>query len=259
MKKRLLFLLIALPAAVHSQETDSIKGTFILASIGFEMGPMMDRYSSIDLDMMYDLTQNPLELDRNLVDHSTTYDNIAEGSRLGVSLSFIPLKKKISDYSKTSELRLGLFYSVRGTNLSYDFQDTSGARQSVNYSTRFKELSVNGAYVWKYNPTFAQRFTLTGGLGIGIGSTLYDKTSVAEHFTQGEVNEIPFSKFNAYKGKTSLFLRTYVPIGIDFALAERFDVGLAGTVGIGLQKVMKGDAYFIPFSGSVGVKVSYYF
>ena len=257
--KLLLLSLLLLSGSAHSQTEDTVKRSFILASMSFEWGRTQDRYTEIDLATMYDWTKNPAELDRDLAQHSVEYDRIVEGSRLGVSFSLIPYSKKISDYSTTQELRLGLFYSVRGTHLSYDFADTSGARQETNYSTRFKELSITGSYLWKYSPKFAERFTLYGGIGLGIGSTVYDKTSVAEHFSDGQLNEIPFSKFNVYEGKSSLFTRAFVPIGIDYALAERFDIGLTATAGMALQTVYGGENYLIPFSWSLAARFGYFF
>ena len=257
--KLLLLSLLLLSGHAHSQTQDSLKRPFILASMSFEWGQMQDRYTEINLATMYDLTKNPTDLDRDLSAHSVLYDRLVTGSRLGFSIALIPFSKKIGDYSTTSELRIGLFYSVRGTHLSYNFQDTSGAIQETNYSTRFKELSATAAYVWKYNPKFAERFTLSGGLGLGIGSTLFDKTSVAEHFSQGGLNEIPFSKFNVYEGKSSLFTRLFVPLGIDFALSERFDIGLTATAGMGFQTVYGGGNYTIPLSGSLAVRLSYFF
>lgn len=258
-KNLLLFLIITYPVLAFSQDDTLKKKSLILASISFELGRTIDRYAEMDLDMMHDFTQNPTELDRNLTGYSETqYEDVA-GSKMGVSIALIPFDQDENDYSTTREIRVGLLYSARGTSLSYLLSDTSGAFQSVNYSTRFKELSANGAYVWKYCPKFAQRFTLHGGIGLGIGSTLYDKTSVAEHISSGEINEIPSSLFNVYKGKSSLFARAYTPIGIDFALAERFDIGVQSAFGIALQQVYNGESYLIPLSGSLAVKVSFYF
>ncbi len=257
--KLLLLSLLLLSEGAHSQTEDSLKRPFILASMSFEWGQMQDRYTEINLETMYDLTKNPTDLDRDLSAHSVQYDRLVSGSRLGFSIALIPFSKKIGDYSTTSELRVGLFYSVRGTNLSYNFEDTSGAIQETNYSTRFKELSATAAYVWKYNPKFAERFTLSGGLGLGIGSSLFDKTSVAEHFSEGGLNEIPFSKFNVYAGKSSLFTRAFVPVGIDYALAERFDFGITGTVGTAFQTVYGGENYMIPFSWSLAARLGYFF
>lgn len=258
-KNLLLFFILTCPLFAISQSDTVKKKAFILASVSYELGRTIDRYPQIDLDMMYDLTQNPAELDRNLTGYTVTHDRDVEGSKMGASIALIPFNKDENDYSTTSEIRLGLFYSVRGTNLSYVLSDTSGAFQSASYSTRFKELSINAAYVWKYSPKFAQRFTLHAGLGLGLGSSLYDKTSVAEHISSGQTNEIPNSLFNVYKGKSSLFARAYTPIGIDFALAERFDVGLQSYFGVALQQVYSGESYFIPLSGTLAVKVSFYF
>lgn len=260
-------MILVLPSIAFSQKENGsedsvqtiIKRKFILATMGFEVGRMEDRYQAMDLVMMNDWTQNPVSLDRNLIGFVPTFDKIIEGTRFGASTSWIPFDKKTDDYSTRSEMRLGLVYTVRGTHLSYNLEDTSGAFETVNYATRFKELSVTGAYIWKYNPKFDQRFTLYAGLGLGIGSTFSDKTSVAEHFTTGQVNEIPFSKFNVYKGKSSLFKRGFIPFGIDFALAERFDIGLAATCGMGIQTVYNGESYTIPFNGSLAVKLSYFF
>lgn len=219
----------------------------------------MDRYETVDLGMMYNLTVTPNSLDRDLSGHDVTYHRTVQGSKIGASVAFIPFDKKENDYSTKSEIRLGLFYSERGTSLSYFLQDTSGAFKSVNYSTQFKELNLNAAYVWKYNPKFAERFTLSGGLGIGLGSTFNDKTSVAEHFSSGQPGEIPNSIFNVYDGKSSFFGRAYVPFGIDFALGKHFDVGLASTFGVSIQQVYSGENYFIPTNGSLTAKVTYFF
>ena len=194
-KYYLLFVLFSTTVFGFAQEDTAVKKKFILASLSFEMGPMLDRYSNVDLDMMYDLTTNPTDIERNLTGHSILYDRNVEGSRLGASVSLIPLNKEENDYSTRSEIRLGLFYMVRGTYLSYSLQDTSGAYKAVGYSTRFKEFSAQGAYIWKYNPKFAQRFTLQAGLGLGLGSTFSDKTSVAEIISSGLPNEIPNSFF----------------------------------------------------------------
>jgi hypothetical protein len=242
-----------------SQIDTTKKSKFILASVSFEMGPMLDRYSNVDLDMMYNLTSNPYDIERNLVGHEATYDRDVEGSKLGASISLIPLNKKENDYSTVGEIRLGFFYKVRGTHLSYFLSNSSGAYKAVDYSTRFKEFSLHGAYVWKYNPKFAQRFTLHAGLGLGLGSTFADKTSVAEIISSGLPSEIPNSFFEEYKGNSSLFVRAFTPIGVDFALSDRFDVGIQSNFGIAIQQVYGGENYIIPISGSVAVKLSYFF
>lgn len=258
-KISVLLMITALPFLVMSQSDTTKKSKFILASVSFEMGPMLDRYSTVDLDMMYDLTSNPSEIERDLTGHDVLYDRDVEGSKIGASIALIPLNKKDNDYSTVGEIRVGLFYKVRGTHLSYSFTNASGAYKAVSYSTRFKELSVHGSYVWKYNPKFAKRFTLHAGLGLGLGSTFNDKTSVAEIISSGLPSEVPNSIFNQYKGRSSLFLRPFVPIGIDFAISDRFDIGIQSYFGVGLQQVYGGENYFIPISGSVGLKASYFF
>lgn len=259
-KNFLLFLILSIPCLAYSQSADTLKkNKFILASVSFELGKIIDRYKTVDLDMIYDLTVNSESLDRDLTGHDVTYKRNVQGSRIGASIALIPFSKKDNDYSTSSEIRLGLFYSERGTNLYYFLQDTSGAYKSVDYSTRYKELSLNAAYVWKYNPKFAERFTLHGGIGIGIGSTFNDKTSVAEHFSSGQIDEIPNSIFNIYKGKSSFFGRVYTPLGIDFALGKHFDIGVESTFGLGIQKINKGENYLIPINGSLSVKLSYFF
>jgi len=256
----LLPFLICLPFFCLSQQADSLpKKKFILASLSFELGGMKDRYAAIDLETMNDLTQDPSEIERDLTGHTVTYDRDVEGSRVGASVALIPLNKSDNEYSKSQEIRLGLIYMVRGTHLSYVLQTETGAYKSVAYSTRFKELSLQGSYIWKYNPSFAKRFTLHGGIGLGVGSTFSDKTSVAEHFSSGQTNEIPNSEFNVYKGKSSLFARAFIPVGIDFALAERFDVGVETNIGLGQQRVYNGASYAIQTSGALYLKVSYFF
>ena len=258
-KNIVLFLIIVIPGIVFSQSDTTKKKKFILASVSFEMGRMIDRYQQVDLAMMYDLTEMPSNLDRDLTGMGVTHDRDVEGSRVGASVALIPFSKKENDYSTKSEIRVGLFYSVRGTNLSYFLTNESGAFKSAEYSARFKELGLHGAYVWKYSPKFAKRFTLHGGLGLGLGSTVLDKTSVAEHFSSGLPNEVPNSIFNVYKGNSSLFARGFIPLGIDFALAERFDIGLESTFGVGMQQVYGGESYLIPLSGSLSIKLSYFF
>lgn len=260
MKTICTLLLVCLSPFISAAQTDSLpKKRFILASLSFELGGMKDRYPVINLESMYDWTHNPSDLDRDLTGHSITHDRDVEGSRVGASLAFIPFNSKENDYSSKQELRIGLIYMVRGTHLSYFLQSESGAYKSVAYSTRFKEFSLQGSYVWKYTPTFAKRFTLHGGIRLGLGSTFSDKTSVAEHFSSGQTNEIPNSLFNVYTGKSSLFARAFVPVGIDFAMAERFDVGIESNIGVGMQQVYGGENYVIPTSGAVYVKVSYFF
>ena len=258
-KISLLFLIATIPVLAFSQSDTTKKSKFIIASVSFEMGPMLDRYSTVDLDMMNNLTSNPYEIERNIIGHTTTYDRDVEGSKLGASISLIPFNKKENDYSTVGEIRLGLFYKVRGTLLSYFLSNSSGAYKAVDYSTRFKELSLHGAYVWKYNPKFAKRFTLHAGLGLGLGSTFSDKTSVAEIISSGLPSEIPNSFFEEYQGNSSLFVRIFAPIGIDFALSDRFDVGIQSNFGVAMQQIYGGESYIIPISGSVAVKLSYFF
>lgn len=254
----LLFICL-IPILCCSQVRDSISKKFTLISIGFEAGQGIDRYDRINLEMMYDLTKNPELLDRNLDGHKITTDRIIAGSRVGLHLAFIPTKKNIDEQTSTDEIRVGIVYSVRGTNVDYFKLDSDGSMYSVNYSARFKEVSLHGAYVWKFSPKSARRFTFYGGAGLGIGSTVYDKTSVAEHISGGQPNEIPFSIFNVYKGNSSLIIRPYIPLGIDFALMERFDIGISGSTGMAIQKVYGGESYLIPFSASISAKLSYFF
>lgn len=242
-----------------AQEDTTSKKKFILASVSVEMGPMMDKYSNIDLDLMYDLTSNPSDIERDLTGHNALYDHNVEGSRIGASIALIPFSKKENDYSSRSEIRLGLFYKVRGTYLSYSLTNESGAYKAVGYSTKFKELALHGAYVWKYNPKFAKRFTLSAGIGLGLGSTFSDKTSVAEIISSGQPAEVPNSFFEVYQGKSSLFVRPFAPIGIDYAVSDRFDVGIQSNFGVALQQIYGGENYFIPIFGSIGVRVSYFF
>ena len=258
-KNIVLFLILTISGVANSQSEETKIKKFRFSSIGFEMGRTVDRYARINLETMYDLTKDPTLLDRNLTDHTVIYDRIVEGSKIGFSTSIVHYNEEKEAYSSNQEIRFGLYYSERGTHLGYNFVDTSGGYRSVNYSTRFKELSINGAYVYKYNPESARRFTFHAGPALSIGMSLNDKTSVAEHFSSGAPGEIPFSKFNEYAGKTSLFIRTYAPVGIDFAIGERFDIGAEGTVGMGIQEVIGGSTYIIPFSWSATVRLSFFF
>jgi len=243
-----------------AQEYPLSKKKFILSSLSVEMGPMLDKYSTVDLDMVYDLTSNPSDIERDLAGYDVRYDRNVEGSRIGALMSFIPYSKKEHDYLTRSEIRLGLFYMVRGSYLSYSLTNESGAYKAVGYSNKFKEFSVQGTYVWKYRPKFAnERFTFHAGIGLGLGSTFNDKTSVAEIISSGQPAEIPNSFFAVYEGKSSLFVRPLASIGIDFALSDRFDLGVQSNFGVALQQIYDGESYFVPISGSVGVRVSYFF
>ena len=258
-KYYLLLLILLTPLLSLSQNDTSKVKSVILASLSFELGGTIDRYPAINLETMYNLTKTPSQLDRNLIGHDMTYDRDVEGSRVGAAVSLIPYDKKENKYSTKREIRVGFSYSVRGTHLSYFLMTQSGAFKSVAYSTRFKELRLSGAYIWKYSPKFAERFTLHGGIGLSVGSTFNDQTSVAEHFSSGQTNEIPNSIFNVYNGKSSLFSRAFIPVGIDFALFEQFDIGVESSFGVAHQKVVDGDSYFIPTNGSLYLRVSYYF
>ena len=258
-KYRLLLLFVLVFVVAEAQENSGPRKKFIIASLSYEMGPMLDRCSAVNMDMMYDLTINSSDIERDLLGHDILYDTDLEGSRIGATVSLIPLNRKEKDYSTKREIRLGLFYMVRGAHLSFSLSNPSGAYKAVGYSTRFKELSLHGAYVWKYSPKFAERFTLHAGVGLGLGSTVNDKTSVAEIISSGLPAEVPNSIFNVYDGKTSLFLRAYTLLGIDFAISERFDIGIQSYIGIVSQQVLGGNNYFIPVSGSVGIKLSYFF
>lgn len=257
--KLFIFVLCLCHTLCYSQVGDSISKKFTLISIGFEAGQGIDRYDRMNLEMMHGFTKDPELLDRNLDGHKITADRIIEGSRVGLHLAFIPTKKNIDEKTSTDEIRVGIVYSVKGTSVDYSKVESDESMYSVNYSARFKEVSLHGAYVWKFSPESARRFTFYGGIGLGIGSTVYDKTSVAEHISGGQPNEIPFSIFNVYKGNSSLIVRPHIPLGIDFALMERFDIGISGSTGIAIQKVYGGQSYLIPFGASISAKLSYFF
>ncbi|WP_139230291.1 hypothetical protein [Lishizhenia tianjinensis] len=188
------------------------------------------------------LSENSTLLPDNIGSSYTYFGN--NTFKLGVGLQFRDREK--SGFRKHMELRVGLaysnslgYYSSSGNSTKHPY-DTLVSQQTgqeyyidsiySEYTTvhhNFDMLSIDASLIFRTNSE--ARWSLYGGLGASFGSSLFSKTylrSGSNGYTIGAQsgNSHSWSTNNSesetYTNGSNTSLTAYVPIGVDFRIAN---------------------------------------
>jgi hypothetical protein len=261
MKKTLLILAIATVSSSVIAQTNTEKVRSLkLNSFGIEFGTVTDNYRSMNLETMYDLTQNPALLARDLTGHDASFYRSSTGGRIGINASFTPYSSVNNGYNTSREIRFGATFTNSEPMVSYNQSDIEGNRSSIIYCNVVNEVSLNGAYLFKKSPVRAPWLSFYAGLGASLGSSFNTQMLVMENTTiydaETETTEYT-NETSSYAAKSSLYTRIYAPLGVSATVLRKVQFGLEGTIGTGMQSVYGGKTHLMPFSGGMKATLSY--
>lgn len=250
------FVAVLLTATTVSAQTETTKSpTWRLSSFGLNIGTVHDVYQRMNLDMMYDFTQNSALLDRDLTGMEEILYRESSGGRVGLNVT-LSADRPNARYGH--EIRLGAFFSNREPLISYhapsEFGEASGS--SIIYCNVVNEVSLEGTYLLRRSLGKKEKFSLYGGAGISLGSSFNNKLVVMES-SSDSTGMFASGSDSFYAGKSSLFTRVNVPVGIQANLINRVSFNFETIIGVGMQSVFGGRNYFIPFSGGIRLGISY--
>lgn len=272
MIKPIITAAIAICSFTSFGQTEIVPKTWRFASVGVEFGTMRDTYQKMNLQAMQDFTMNPALLSRDLTGFTENLRRDSPGSKMGINVTLS--SERANNWSH--EIRMGLFYSSRepminftngGGPYSSNGVFVSQEIKSVIYCTAINEIALDGAYILrKTGKNRASWFSYYAGLGMNLGSSFNTRTFVIEHTTPATVSSNSFGTqiqeqgtgvTTGYQAKESVFTRLYVPIGVQATFFKRVGLGLESNIGVGMQSVVKGKSYFLPFNAGVTAKLSY--
>jgi hypothetical protein len=262
MKKVLLLMAISAISSwsFAQNETKKIRGLKI-NSIGIEVGTNRDTYQKMDLETMYDLTQNPALLDRDLNGYESNFYRTTSGGKIGFNLSFTPYSRKTGEYNSAHEIRLGAHYVNSEPLISYYKFGQQGISSSFMYCNMVNEVSLNGAYLFKKSPTIAPWLSFYAGVGASLGSSFNNKMLVMEStITSNDDTSSKYSyESDFYDAKSSFYSRIYAPLGINVTIFNKVQFGFEGTIGSGMQSVYDGKTYLLPVTHGVKGTLAFVF
>jgi hypothetical protein len=250
------FVAVLLTATTVSAQTETTTSpTWRLSSFGINIGTIHDVYQRMNLDMMYDFSQNSALLDRDLTGMDENLYRESSGGRVGLNVT---LTADRPNARFGHEIRLGAFFSNREPLISYHEPSESGefSGRSIIYCNIVNEVSVDGTYLLRRSLGKKEKFSVYAGAGISLGTSFKNQLVVMETSSDTTGTFEP-SNDSFYDGKSSLFTRVNVPIGIQANLLNKISFNLEATIGAGMQSVYGGRSYFMPFSGGLRLGLSY--
>lgn len=255
----------------NSFSQNEIPKTFKLSSINFSMGSTLDMYRKMDLNSMKDISTNTEIFSHNLEGYTPNLWRESGGFLINLDASFSKFNPITKTYRKDRDFRVGISYSEREPAITYDkrAEDENGMitfSETIMYCNVQNEINLSGAYLIKTGGDKKRIFKLYAGLGANLGATFNDKMIVFwdENHTQygadgsyinSESNNLEYTEV---KAKSALFLRAYIPAGIEINL-WRIRLGAEATFGSGVHQTIKGGTYLIPTTFSFGLKAGFTF
>ncbi len=248
---------ILLSATTVSSQTESMKAPkWKVNSIGLNVGTVHDIYRRMNLDMMYDFTQNPALLDRDLTGMNNNLYRQSTGGRLGLNVT---LTANRPNARFGHELRFGAFYSSREPMISFYDSNSEIDNFSSNriiYCNVVNEVSLEGAYLVRKSFGKKGWFSTYTGLGITLGTSFNNQMVVMESTTDSSGMNIS-GQDSFYDAKSSLFTRVNMPIGIQATILRKVNINLETNIGVGVQSVFGGRNYFMPLTSGIRLGLSY--
>ena len=257
MTKSILGLVaVLLTATAVSAQTETTKAPgWRISSFGLNVGTVHDIYQRMNLDMMYDFTQNPALLDRDLAGMDQNIYRESNGSRLGLNVT---LTTDGRNDRVLHELRLGAFYSNREPMISfYDpitMDDMSSTR--IIYCNIVNEVSLDGAYLLRKQIGRRGWLSAYAGLGMTLGTSFNNELVVMESTTDSTGMNVS-GQDSFYEAKSSLFTRVNIPIGFQATILRKVNFNLETNLGVGVQSVFGGRSYFMPLTTGMRIGLSY--
>ena len=250
------FVALILTSTLSAQtETSTPSTSWRLSSFGINVGTVHDVYQRMNLDMMYDFTENPALLDRDLTGMQENLYRESSGSRLGLNVS---LEANRPNARFGHEIRLGAFFSNREPMISYhqSSADENFASTNIIYCNIVNEVSIEGAYL--LHKTLGRRgwFSAYAGAGLSIGSSFNNQLVVMES-SSDSTGMFATGNDSFYDAKSSLFTRVNIPIGIQATVLKKVNFNFETNIGVGMQSVFGGRNYFMPVTSGIRLGLSY--
>ena len=247
-----LALSIVLASTISAQE--KFPANYKIQSAGLAVGMISDSYQKMDLEAMRDFTQNPQLMDRNLDGYVEELYRISEGSAVEASISLAPYDYANQQYSTNREIRIGLMYSEREPMIEY-IKNGNRNTEDIIYCALVDEVALRVAYLWKGQSNLLPNFNYYAGVSFNAGAAINNQLLIMENV----MNEEGFVEYREeyLEAKTSVYTRYSVPIGVNYTFFDKVSLGLETSLGMGVQSVVGGKNYWIPFSMSFSPRLSY--
>lgn len=282
------------------QNSNEQKSRLKIFSISVSFNSLLVKNRSSDFEEFKKLAKNNSNFFNSNLNTYSSYSNLLFAvSQINVIVGFSPYNSKSESYYNKRELKLGIGYNS-GVRRSFNFfrnieipGDTFTSSNNniiyldtliysnYDYFEVIDELEIGITYLYKTDPE--KRISLHTGYGIGLGfsiysglnSSNYDDTSLV--FTT-IIDGTEYSSYKAYdnnyyssdnrdrnvKTKNSVFIRTYIPFGLNIRLSKKHDIlnqmnlFFQTKFGFEYQQIIDDNNYLRPFYGfGIGLKYDF--
>ncbi len=231
-------------------------------AIGLSVGGTNDTYGDMDMDYIRSFGNRSqlTEIDLSEFEESA-YAQVA-GGRVGLEISLVTG----ADYESNrkgwqKELLLGVDVEF-DREAMVDFSSTTDqpySSSNIIYCVINNVVNFNASYLVKLN-SFS-RFSPYVGIGGSVGKTFNNQfifLNGTDRSYEGETgNYFGDTKMDATE--SSIFYRVIIPVGIDYNFGKNMSIGINSRIGMGVEKVRKGNSYFVPSNFQLGLSVKRYF
>jgi hypothetical protein len=232
-------------SAFSQQKTPSFK----VKGIKAYLGGSWDKYQNMSLEWMQMRTNNQSVFNQDLSQKEESIYFSSGGVQNGAQIILTPTDdNKLSNIGKP-ELRLGI-QSVMGKEALVEYYDRSTqnvtAQEDIMYCFVENEVRTSAEILWAFGE---DRYRFYTGLGSNISGSfgndlfIFTNFSNARDWSGNNFMEADISADQVVTdGKSVVYSRFYVPMSASMLLLNRFEVSATYAFGVGVEKVIQGDA-----------------
>lgn len=243
---KILFTLTALVVLFSSSSAQEQAALLKIKGVKGDMGFAWDKYSEMDMDWMKQRTSQEAAFSADLSgmqEGHVFYSSI--GANMGGQVLFTA--PKLGNELLIPEVRFGVSM-LMGKEAIVDFYNNSSADvNSLMYCFVENETRFSGEIVWRvYDQS---RVTFYGGVGTNLSASFGNELYVFSNYindrstTSNNFQPIPDlnTAENTFDGKSVVYQRLYIPLGLDFKMLRHLQGTVEYKVGAGVEQVVGGD------------------
>ncbi len=265
MKLKLLFFSFLISTIAYGQDDLSqLKAAkkWQLNSLGLNFGASNDTYRSMDMDYIRSFGKHSELINIDLSEFEESAYAQVSGARVGLALSLVSGADAIT-HKKGWQKEL-----VLGVDVEFDREamvdymvssDRPYSSSNLTYCVINNVVNLNASYLMKLNTV--SRFSPFVGIGGSVGKTFNNQfvfLNGTDQSFEGEIGNY-YGDTRIDASGSSTFYRVIIPVGIDYNFGKNMSIGINSRIGMGIEKLKNGDAYFVPNNFQLGLSLKRHF
>lgn len=237
--------------------------TWNLTGLSIYVGGTGDNHSQMSTDWIFDHTNNPQEILMDVEGEEEVYTRVA-----GLTINgFASIERPTANPKVSDEVRIGArLITDREAVVSFseEIENSNFIRtEQLILCLMDSEVDVYASFIRKKHLKRGSIFAgLTGEIGTTFNpQTLRIRSWFATPVNPEEVAPIRLTQGDSstefYEAKSSVFGRAVIPFGAQWNVLERCSIGAQYHFGVGFEKMIGGQTYFLTGTNSFQVGLSY--